>query len=434
MTTSLPHMNITTLLDEDAHLMEMKVSQLGLIQQQTAGWDKKQFLEEILILKSRIKRLEDRTLEQHDGPTDQAEETSSPPTSSQEPQLPQQDPNEFVVEYSIPEWVVDILMARTGRQDFIMSCLGSICYPAKLWFPCRVTHNRSPVRELLLRGWTRQAVDDAKVAIYNFLIEVIRENILSLHPDPSQQNIWETWNRSKHEQLHQTTPSENDDSQHDPHTNEDTQSRHEGARWGQLNRIYNDFHDNGNNAAITTLIMSDDEDDLAAILDLPLIKPEGMDIMDDGSEVTNAMTKIDMTGDLIVMHEDVTTANMQGLHTGVKKEDIFAKKEPPANNTNLYDGKHETHQVARCDEMHVDEDTKYMTNSKQSEAYEVACKIDVTIKTNQKEVKNVKDQRGTEMLADNTYQQAMNETYQEEYVDKTYQEINIENISIMRVS
>ena len=48
--------------------------------------------------------------------------------------------------------------------------------------------------------------------------------IPSLHPVLSQQNVWETWNRSKHEQLHQTTPSENDDNQHNPHDHEDTQS------------------------------------------------------------------------------------------------------------------------------------------------------------------------------------------------------------------
>ena len=36
------------------------------------------------------------------------------------------------------------------------------------------------------------------------------------------------------------------------------------------------------------------------------------------------------------------------------------------------------------------------------------------------------------MLANNTYQQAMNETYQEENVDKTYPEINSKNISIRR--
>jgi hypothetical protein len=94
-------------------------------------------LEEIFILKSRIKRLDDRALEQHDGPTELAGETSSNPTSSQEPQPPQQNPNGIVVDYSIPEWVVDILMARAEQQDFIMSCLGSICYPAKILFPCR---------------------------------------------------------------------------------------------------------------------------------------------------------------------------------------------------------------------------------------------------------------------------------------------------------
>jgi hypothetical protein len=33
--------------------------------------------------------------------------------------------------------------------------------------------------------------------------------IPSLHPVLSQQNVWETWNRSRHKQLHQTTPSAN---------------------------------------------------------------------------------------------------------------------------------------------------------------------------------------------------------------------------------
>jgi hypothetical protein len=49
--------------------------------------------------------------------------------------------------------------------------------------------------------------------------------------------------------------------------------------------------------------------------------------MDDGSE----MTKIDMTGDLIVMHEDITTLTMQRPHTGEKEEDVFVKEEqhPP---------------------------------------------------------------------------------------------------------
>jgi hypothetical protein len=130
--------------------------------------------------------------------------------------------------------------------------------------------------------------------------------IPSLHPVLSQQNVWEKWNRSKHEQLHQTTPSV----------------------------------------------------------------------------------------------------------TGVNEEDIFARKELSADNTHPYDGKHMTYQVARCDDKHMDVDTKYVTALKRHEAYEAARKIDVTIKTNLKE--------------------AMNETCQEEDVNKTYPVINIENISIMR--
>jgi hypothetical protein len=107
------------------------------------------------------------------------------------------------------------------------------------------------------------------------------------------------------------------------------------------------------------------------------------------------MTKIGMMRDLNVLHEDVTTVNMQGLHTDVYKEDTSAKKEMPANNTHLYDGKHVTNQVARGADMHMDVDTKYVTTFKQPEAYE---------------------------------------TYQEEDVDKTYPDTNTKNISMMRVS
>jgi hypothetical protein len=92
---------------------------------------------------------------------------------------------------------------------------------------------------------------------------------------------------------------------------------------------------------------------------------------------------------------------------------------------------HETYQVAREDDMHMGVDTKYMTTFKLSEVY---CRTDATIKTNLKEVKNVTDRRGTKDEADDTYQQAMYEAYQEEDVDKTYPETNIKNISIMRVS
>ena len=95
--------------------------------------------------------------------------------------------------------------------------------------------------------------------------------IPSLHPVLNQQDVWETWNRSKHIQLHQTTPSVDDDSLHVPHAYEDVQRGHESARWGQLNRDYNNPHDN-KDGEITTTDISDDEDDLAAILDLPPAK------------------------------------------------------------------------------------------------------------------------------------------------------------------
>jgi hypothetical protein len=97
------------------------------------------------------------------------------------------------------------------------------------------------------------------------------------------------------------------------------------------------------------------------------------------------MTKIEMMGDLIVMHENVTTVNVQGLHTGVNDEDIVTKKELLANDTHLNDGKRVTIQVAKPD------------------AHEAAGKTNVTIKT-----------------------------YQEEDVDKTHLEIDIENNSFMR--
>jgi hypothetical protein len=95
-------------------------------------------------------------------------------------------------------------------------------------------------------------VDDARVAIYNFIIDIIKENIPNLHPVVSQLNAWEMWNRSRDEQLHQTTSSDIDDNQPDPHAPDDTPSRHVGARWGQLNRDDHDLHDDGDDAEITT--------------------------------------------------------------------------------------------------------------------------------------------------------------------------------------
>jgi hypothetical protein len=125
--------------------------------------------------------------------------------------------------------------------------------------------------------------------------------------------------------------------------------------------------------------------------------------------------------------------NSKGLHTDVNEDDIFAKKEMPANNTHLYDGVHVTNQVVRGADLNMDVDTKYMTTFKQPEAYEAACMMDVTIKTDLQEVKDEPDRRGTEILADNTYLQAMIETCQKEDVNKTYPVINIENIRIMRI-
>ena len=87
----------------------------------------------------------------------------------------------------------------------------------------------------------------------------------SLHPVPSQQTVWEIWNRSRHEQLHPTSASVPDDSEHDPYAHEDT---HEDERWDQLHRDYNDSHDNEDSDETDTPEMSD-EDDLASILDLP---------------------------------------------------------------------------------------------------------------------------------------------------------------------
>jgi hypothetical protein len=92
--------------------------------------------------------------------------------------------------------------------------------------------------------------------------------------------------------------------------------------------------------------------------------------------------------------------------------------------------------------QHVDVDTKYEVTFDESEAYEDACQMDA-IKSHLEEVKNAEtksvdtdpdkpqksqviDRRGNtddaEMLADDTYQQAMNETYQEVDVNKPFPE------------
>jgi hypothetical protein len=168
--------------------------------------------------------------------------------------------------------------------------------------------------------------------------------------------------------LHQTTPSEK----------EDTQSRDGDTRWNQPNRDYNICHDkedNTDNAENTTPEVSDD-DDLTTILDLPLAKSNRGDIMDD-SKVANDITEMDMMGDLIVMREDVTTINMQELRTDMNKEDIFAKAELPTNNSDLYDRKHVTNKVTRREDMGMEVDTKYVTAFEQPEAHKIACKMDI---------------------------------------------------------
>jgi hypothetical protein len=139
----------------------------------------------------------------------------------------------------------------------------------------------------------------------------------------------------------------------------------------------------------------------------------------------------------------------------------------------LLAGEHQTNHMAGYNTMHTDVDTKYestfkravqltaplatfptvrrdpdsmtkqQTHIMESEAYEVACQMDVTIKTHLKKVKNadtesvdtdlnkpqktqVTDRRGNtddvEMLADSTHQQAMYETYHKKDVDKAYPE------------
>ena len=116
-----------------------------------------------------------------------------------------------MMEYNIPESVVNILMVRAKEQNSTMSYLRGICYPASIWIPYRELHNTSQVRRLLLMGWTKEVVDDAREIIYNFIRNEIGENISSLHLVLNQHDVWETWSRSQppmkteHESLNQTT-------------------------------------------------------------------------------------------------------------------------------------------------------------------------------------------------------------------------------------
>jgi hypothetical protein len=339
MHASLSHVDTTALMAENVHLKEMLVTQLDLIQQQVK-MSERQVLKEFLVLKNRNNRLEDMALKRQKeptgvgrfeleptkGPTEPAEEIPIIPTPSQELQRqqrfwlppPRQDPNKIMMEYNIPESIVNILMVRAKEQDSIMSYLRNICSPAKIWIPYRELHNRSPFSKLLLIRWTKEVVDDAREMIYNFISAEIGENIPSLHPVLSQQDVWETWNRSPpsmktgHESVNQTTFSKNEDYQHDPHVPDGSQCRPDGARWGQPNRTSNDRPEYGNDVEVTIPEMSSDDDDFATILDLPPVKvkteqkkeinimiimSDEEDVMNNRCEVVDTVTEIDMTQD-----------------------------------------------------------------------------------------------------------------------------------------
>jgi hypothetical protein len=161
-----------------------------------------------------------------------------------------------------------------------------------------------------------------------------------------------------------------DDSEYDPYTHEET---HEDERWDPLHRDYNDPHDNEDSDESDTPEILD-EVDLASILDQTPAKPKMGDIMDDNNEAADTMTKIDMTGDHNVLHE----------------KDIFVKKEMLAHETNPHDGKNMIIQVARCDDMHMDEDTKYVNTSNRHDAHEAARKMDAdTLDTDDEEYTTV---------------------------------------------
>jgi hypothetical protein len=131
-------------------------------------------------------------------------------------------------------------------------------------------------------------VDNAKGAIYNFAIDIMREKIPNLRPD-----------------LSLCGP-----------------------------------HDNENNTAIPTPIMSDDEEDFDVLQYLPPVKLEGMDITDD-SKMTHAMTEIDMRGNIITMNENVVVTHTQELLTSVNGDETYKEKGVDKTNSvnNIENGK-----------------------------------------------------------------------------------------------
>ena len=107
---------ITTLLNENTHLKEMLTAKLDETEEQ-ATVDKKQSLNELELLKDKIRDLEDKALKLHEGHTEPTDKMVHSTSSPQEPQRhqkfyfprPQQDPNKIMVECCIPEQMVDVL-------------------------------------------------------------------------------------------------------------------------------------------------------------------------------------------------------------------------------------------------------------------------------------------------------------------------------------
>ena len=151
----------------------------------------------------------------------------------------------------------------------------------------------------------------------------------------------------------------NDDSDHDHHTHENKQ---EDEGWDQLHKDHNESHDNKDNDEFDTPGLSSEEDDLATILDLPPAKPKRRDIMDESNEAASTMTKINMSGDCIIMHEIAIAVNEQELHTD--EENTFAKMKLLADDNHSYDEKHVNTKIARDVEMHRDLDIEHMATLK----------------------------------------------------------------------
>ena len=190
------------------------------------------------------------------------------------------------------------------------------------------------------------------------------------------------------------------------------QNRHEDAGWVQLHNDHNEPHDDKENDEFDTPGLSSDEDDLATILDLPPAKPKRRDIMDD-TEAASTMTKINMTGDIIIMHEKAITVNKQELHTG--EEDTFAML--LANDTHSYDEEHVNDKMAR------DVEDEHMATLKRPKAHKTACKLDMMDKTNIKTFCTGSHTRGT--MVDPTMKVLTK--YREEPSVPTQKELPVDN-------